>query len=340
MNKLILSFSACLLFILASCKTENTTNPENPQTDDYTEIALAYGCAYGNAHEEQVGEQLFAFAIGDVQVDEKGEVTDNSNGYYLQLVMYADELTHDQLLKPGNYQVSPSVKAWKARRGYDVDPDHPGYAYGGSILYKVEDGFRTDAVKIKSGSVSLEGSADKANFVINVTGYDGNEYKYKSSGAVRMLDSLPAPDAFYNYEWDTVQQITVNADYAELTMFDSYGMFTLWLDDSKGGYSASLAAYYQSSGNKTVGTFPVGSDPYDETPGTTVYSRGCRNGNLYVSFVGVTEDGQNYDSDNYSLFFITGGTMTIDENDNVTATFTTYYGSTINVSFSGTFKRK
>lgn len=341
MNKLILPFAACMLFVLASCKTENTTNPDNPQTDDHAEIALAYGCAYGDAHEEQVGEQLFAFAIGDVQVDDKGEVTDNSNGYYLQLVMYADELSNGQLFKPGSFPVSAKAKAWSTRRGYDVDPEHPGYAYGGSVLYKVEDGFRTDAVKIKTGSVSLEGSADNARFVIDVSGYDGKEYKYKSSGAVRMLDSLPAPDAFYkNYEWDTVQQITINADYGELTMLDSYGMFTLWLDDSKGGYSASIAAYYQGSGNKTVGTFPVGSNPYDETPGTTIFSRGCRNGNLYVSYAGVTEDGLNYDCDNYSLFFITCGSMTIDENDNITATFTTFYGSTVNVTFSGTFKRK
>lgn len=313
--------------------------------DDHEEIALAYGCAYGNAHEELVGEQVFAFAIGDVQVDEKGEVTDDSNGYYLQLVMYADEQTHDQLVKPGTYPVASKVQTWKTRSGYDVDPQHPGYAYGGSLLYKVEDGFRTDAVKLTSGTVTLEGSADNARFVIDLNGSDGKEYKYKSSGAVRMLDSLPGPDYFYKgLEWDTVQEITINANRAELKSYPSYNMFTLSLYNTNGGYRASLAAYYQSSGSKTVGTFPVGKDAYDETPGTTVYSRGYRkNGesmDLYVSFAGVSNDGSEYDSDNYSIFFITGGTMTIDENDNVTATFTTFYGSTVNVNFTGTFTRK
>ena len=143
MNKLIFLFSASLLLMLASCRTNNTSNPDNPQTDDHAEIALAYGCAYGDAHEEQVGEQLFAFAIGNVQVDDKGEVTDNSNGYYLQLVMYADELSNGQLFKPGSFPVSAKAKAWSTSRGYDVDPEHPGYAYGGSVLYKVEDGFLT-----------------------------------------------------------------------------------------------------------------------------------------------------------------------------------------------------
>ena len=328
-----------LLCFLVSCKTKNVQNPV--EQDDHTEITLAYGCAYGDAHEEQVGEQLFGFAIGDVQVDEKGEVTDNSNGYYLRLTMYADQLSHEQLFKPGTYPVSPAVKAWKTRKGYDIDPEHPGYAYGGSVLYKVEDGFRTSAVTIKTGSVLLEGSGENLRFTIDVTGDDGKEYKYKSAGVLKMLDSLPASDAFYKgYEWDSVQQVTIDADYAELKLYDSYKMFTLFLKSSKGGYAASLAAYYQNKGEKTVGVFPVGRDPYDDTPGTTVYSRGCRNGNLYTSFVGVTQDGLNYDSDNHSIFFITGGSMTIDENDNVNATFTTFYGSTVNVSFSGKFTRK
>lgn len=335
-----------LLALMVSCKVKNTavapSDPAEPAGDDsVTEISLAYGCAYGDAHEEQVGEQLFGFAIGDVRVDRKGEVTDDSNGYYLQLVMYADELANGQLFKPGSYPVSAKVNAWSTRRGYDVDPEHPGYAYGGSVLYKVEDGFRTDAVKIKSGSVLLEGSEDNAKFVIDVNGYDGQKYKYISSGAVKMLDSIPAPDAFYRgYEWDSVQSITINADIAELKYYDSYNMFTLWLGSSKGGYSASVAAYYQSNGEKTVGKFPVGADAYDKTPGTTVFSRGCRNGSLYTSFAGVTQDGQQYDFVDNSIFFITGGSMTIDENDNVTAVFTSFYGSTVNVSFSGTFTKK
>jgi len=337
MKKNLLLFLA-IMALLSSCKVNNNTNP--PDDNQYTEIALAYGCAYGDANEEQVGEQLFAFAIGDVQLDSKGEVTDNSNGYYLQLVLYADELSHDQLLKPGSYPLSVLVKPWTTRRGYDVDPQHPGYAYGGSVLYKVEDGFRTDAVKINSGSVTLEGNADNANFLINVKDSDGKEHKYKSSGSVKMLDSIPAPDAFYRgYEWDSVQKITINADQAELNLFDSYNMFTLTLSNSKGGYRASISAYYQNSANKTVGTFPVGANPYDDTPGTTVYSRGCRNGNLYASYAGVLKNEEYYDYVNYSLFFFTGGSMTIDQNDHLTASFSTFYGSTVDINFSGTFKR-
>lgn len=327
------------MLLCCTCKVRNDVVPAD--NDEYEEITLSYGCAYGDAHEEQVAEQVFAFAIGDVQIDDKGEVTDNSNGYCLRLVLFADELSHDQLIKAGSYPVSVKVKPWSTLQGDDVDPDHPGYAYRGSVLYKVEDGFRTEAVKIKSGSVSVEGNADNVRFTIDVAGFDGKDYKYKSSGAIKMLDSLPAPDAFYKgYEWDTVQQVTINADYAELKTNDNHNMFSLWLSNSKGGYSAYIVAYYQNTGNKMVGTFPVGTDPYDETPGTVMFSRGCRNGSLYATYAGVTEDRVVYDCNYHSIFFVTGGSMTIDENDNVNATFTTFYGSTVNVSFSGKFTRK
>jgi len=338
MRKSILTIAAIVMVSLVSCKVKNEANPV--EQDNHTDISLAYGCAYGDANEEQVGEQLFAFAIGDVHIDKKGEVSDNSNGYYLQLVLYADELTHDVLMKPGSFPTAKKAKVWTTRQGYDVDPDHPGFAYGGSILYKVEDGFFTEAVKMTSGTVLLEGSADNAKFTIDLKGSDNKDYKYKSSGAVKMVDSIPAPDAFYKgYERDSVQQVTINADYAELKCYDSYKMFTLWMSSKETPYCASLAGYYQSTGNKTVGTFPVGANPYDETPGTTAYSRGCRNGNLYTSFAGVTQDRKYYDYVNYSILFITGGTMTIDENDHVTATFTTFYGSTVNITFTGTFTR-
>lgn len=326
--------------LLASCKIKNTTDPI--VVDDHKEIDLQYGCAYGDAHEQRLGEQVFAFAIGDVEIDAKGEVTDESNGQYLQLVLYADELTEDQLMKPGTYTISSEAEAWNACMGYDVDPSHPGYAYGGSLIYNVEDGFRTEAVKIIAGSVTLEGSEDDARFVIDVLGSDGIEYKYKSSGPVNMLDSLPEADAFYKgYERDSIQEITINADKGEMTIYMDYGMFVLNLSNTNGGYSAKIAAYFQATGKKAVGVFPVGNDPYDETPGTTVYSRGCRDGILYNSFAGVSYNGgYTYDSDNYSIFFITGGSMTIDENDNVTATFTTFYGSTVNVNFTGKLTRR
>lgn len=326
--------------LLASCKIKNTTDPV--VVDDHKEIDLQYGCAYGDAHELRLGEQVFAFAIGDVEIDAKGEVTDESNGQYLQLVLYADELTEDQLMKPGTYTISSEAEAWSACMGYDVDPTHPGYAYGGSLIYNVEDGFRTEAVKIVAGSVTLEGSEDDARFVIDVLGSDGIEYKYKSSGPVNMLDSLPEADAFYKgYEKDSIQEITINADKGVMTIYMNENAFVLYLSNSNGGYSAKIGATFQSSGKKTVGTFPVGKDAYDRSPGVTYYSKGCRNGNLYTSFAGVSNDGgRTYDCDNHSIFFITGGSMTIDENDNVTATFTTFYGSTVNVNFTGKLTRR
>ena len=332
-----LAFISIIILAMTSCKVKNEPVP----TDEYEKIDLQYAVAYGDAHEEQLGEQLFAFAIGDVCIDDSGEVDDYSNGYYLKLILYADELNASTLFKPGTYTVSSTPKAWTFLRGRDADSDHPGTLYKGSLLYKVEDGFRTDVIPVNSGTITIDGSADNATFTIDIKDKSGKEYKYKYTGPVNMHDSLPAYDAFYaGYEKDSVQTITINADYAELKCYDSKDMFTLTLTNSRGGYRAMLAAYYQTSGNKTVGTFPVGNDPYDTTPGTTVYSRGCRDGNLYNSFAGVLGSDGNYDYVNYSLFFITGGSMTIDEDDNITAVFTSFYGSTVNVNFSGTIVRK
>lgn len=335
----------CLYLILpillfASCRVRNDVNP--PEENTYTDITLAYGCAYADAHEDTVGEQLFAFAIGDVEIDSKGDVSDYSNGYYLQVVLYADELTHDKLFKPGVFPVSNTSRKWTTRRGYDVDLEHPGYAYGGTVLYKVEDGFFTDATLMTAGTVTVEGSTDNAKFTIDLKDKKGNKYQYKSTGLVDMLDSVPQFDANYKgFEKDSVQHVTINADYAELKYYDSYNMFTLSLVNSRGGYRANLSAYYQPSGDKIIGTFPVGSGPFDTTPGTALYSRGCKKTKLYNCFAGVlSSDGVNYDYVNYSLLFVTGGSMTIDAEDNVNATFTTFYGSTIDVTFSGIIVRK
>lgn len=330
---------ALTILLLLSCKVDNKTNPQ-PQ-DEYEEIKLSYGCAYADAHEDTVGEQLFAFAIGDVQIDSKGEVSDYSNGYYLQAVLYADNLTHDQLFKPGTFTISNSHAKWTARRGYDTDPYHPGVGYAGTLLYKVEDGFRTDVTLIKSGTVTVEGSADKAQFTFDLQDTKGNKHLYKSSGAVTMLDSIPAYDQNYRgFEKDSVQHITINADYAELKYYDSRNMFTLDLVNTKGGYRAILAAYYPATGDKTVGTFTVGTDPLDITPGTALYSRGCKEATLYRCFAGVLGSDGTYDYVNHSIFFVTGGSMTIGADDSVNATFTTFYGSTVDVTFAGTITRK
>jgi len=336
--KKTLFLASFIALLLLSCKVDNKTNP---QPEKYEEIKLSYGCTYADAHEDTVGEQVFAFAIGDVVIDSKGEVDDYSNGYYLQVVLYADELTHDQLFKPGTFPISNGHQKWTARRGYDTDSKHPGVAYAGTLLYKVEDGFRTDVKLLTSGTVTVEGTADKAQFTINLKDAKGNKYLYKSTGAVKMLDSIPAYDEYYKtYEKDSVQHITINADYAELKLYDSYNMFTIDLLNTRGGYRAVLGAYYPSSGDKTTGTFKVATAPHDKTPGSAVYSRGCRNNTLYRCFAGVLGDDGNYDFTNYSVFFITGGSMTIDADDNVNATFTTFYGSTVDVTFTGTITRK
>lgn len=95
---------------------------------------------------------------------------------------------------------------------------------------------------------------------------------------------------------------------------------------------------YLYPGDNLYRYYTVGKDPNDTRDGTIQYSSGCYDNTVYATFFGF-KDEQGYIVIDDGIYFVVGGSMTISKSGNnrysATGTFTTYYGSTINVNISG-----
>lgn len=142
-----------------------------------------------------------------------------------------------------------------------------------------------------------------------------------------------AADTRYNYEPDEITTLSITGTSATATLFDGYYA----LDIPGATYGAYLIAAPDGS-DTFAGTYTVGATPNDFEPGNVLCSSGISDNSVNRSFVAVVNSDNYIDLQDYDLYFITGGGMTISENGSeitLNATFTSAHGSTINVTYTG-----
>jgi len=139
------------------------------------------------------------------------------------------------------------------------------------------------------------------------------------------------PDEAYSYEPTTATTFTFAPTEINGTYYDSESCFALNIADESNTFVLCTGANYTEAGEKE-GTFPVNMD--NTVAGAAWGSAGYDGQYIYRTFLGeYTEDG--YISAENGIYYVTAGTMTISETG-LTANFTTKYGSTVTVNYTGT----
>lgn len=308
--------------------------PKSVVTDTLHVIEADY---YGQDYLEVTGSQVevdFYFGTGNVSLDE--EFNPTGTGYLLLMYVIAPSVNSALFPAAGNYVVSSTYDPNTIVQGYDVYASigYPGYGYDGTLLYTIEDGSVVSIEPVASGSATIAGTESNANMTMNFVTDSGTVAEFTFSGDVMVYDLTEQPEDAYSVEPIIPQTVTINSNRIETEVYD--GFFYLDVYDATSGYVANMVCYTPSNGS-IYGTYTVGADPSDETPGTILYSAGYEGYELYMSFVTGYDDEGYVDLDHYNVFFITDGTLTLSQSDgyiNVQGTLGSYFGSTINITGS------
>lgn len=327
---------ALMLLFVASCKkTDDPSKKPAPVDPDATKVTFldaSYVLAPGDEEGLNSHFMVMEFATEGI-IDGEGNLVDGSNGKVISIQLCASNVDATTFFPTaGEYPVAEELN-------YEAGYTMPGMSYYGSIYGSVIITVKNGEVSqnyymVEEGKVSISGTA--SNCTINMDFGEGGKYAY--TGAITIENKRPSPDDPYMDEPQTKGTITVSATEAELVYSENYKQFII-----QGVSSNNMLAYiYGNYESSFAGSYTVGTDPEDMTPGTIVYSAGAVEdyfGDITYepSFVGGV------DADGYltgDIYFIVGGTMTITEGDSNTYTasgnFTSYFGSTINVTLSGT----
>lgn len=288
---------------------------------------------YGDEYTADGSQELdMYFCTAGVTLNSDGSVS--GDGYILQIYAQAATVNANLMLPDGTYQLSESPVAGTVLAGNDpyAGTANEGYYTDGSLIYTAEGGQLTGVEFITSGSMTISGTTITMNF-------DCGDYIY--NGTLTIVDGRPSPDAPYaDYEPNTPTTLNLQGSFAEITMGSELGatddMFLLDFEATN-DYHAMLLCY--TGANGISGTYTVGANSADQTPGTILYSDGVSGQSISYSACFVrTDDG--YVSVDDGIFFITGGSVTIEGSENgtvssVNGTLTSYFGSTINLTYGG-----
>lgn len=317
---------AMVLLLVASCKkTDDPSKKPDPVDPDAVKAEFCQGLS-GYVSEPGEGMEfhylVLSFTTDGVIVDEDGMLSGNENGKVIQLYVFANSADATTFFPAtGEYPVSAELEA--------------GVVYGGgySCIYTIKDGeISKNVYYIEEGKINISGSAN--NCTINMDFGEGGKYAF--TGALNIPDMRPDPDEPYLDEPKTKGTVTVTATDATLTFSTSYAQFMLQ-GVSQDNFYAYIYGNYETT---WAGSYTVGTDSEDMTPGTIVYSAGVVEdyfgSSVEPSFVGEI-DAEGYLSG--EIYFIVGGSMTItdggEDTFSSTGSFTSYFGSTINVTLSG-----
>lgn len=326
---------ALMLLFVASCKkTDDPSKKPAPVDPDATKLSSVFSAGYYYAPGDVEGLDAhylgFMFATDGVTLDEEGYLTEESNGKVVALEFLSASVDANFFPATGEYTVSEDGTAGTIFPG----SSYYGMQDIGTYIYTIKDGkISNNVYYVEEGKINISGNA--SNCTINMDFGEGGKYAY--TGALKIEDNRPDPDEPYLDEPKTKGTITVSATEAELVYSETYKQFII-----QGVSSNNMLAYiYGNYESSFAGSYTVGTDPEDMTPGTIVYSAGAVEDYSGVSYEPSFVGG--IDAEGYltgDIYFIVGGTMTITEGDSNTYTasgnFTSYFGSTINVTLSGT----
>lgn len=325
---------ALMLLFVASCKkTDDPSKKPAPVDPDATKVTFldaSYVLAPGDEEGLNSHFMVMRFATEGV-IGEDGYLVDGSNGKVISIQLCASNVDATTFFPTaGEYPVAEELN-------YEAGYTMPGMSYSGkiygSIIMTVKNGeVSQNYYMVEEGKVSISGTA--SNCTINMDFGEGGKYAY--TGAITIEDQRPSPDDPYMDEPQTKGTITVSATDAELYYSASYGEIELEATTSTNLY-AYIVGFYNPEGT-VYGNYTVGTSAEDYGEGKILYSAGLAQGMFgpsYMPSLVAEVDAEGYLAGN--IYFIVGGSIEItgDGDFESTGTFTSYFGSTINVNLSG-----
>lgn len=338
MKKLAFFLSALMLVFAVSCGPTPTPTPEpDPDPDPQKEevnaaAALAGATYYGNAYmpEGSTAEEVDMWFMSDgLYINEDGYI--DGDGYYVTVYFFGNVDATTLMPAAGTYTVNDTYAANTILAGNDPYADvMPGYMTEGCLVQKVADGQLEATYLITSGSATISGDATNATIAMDFTAEEGH-FVFNFSGAVKVNDYRTLPYADYEDATPTTVNFAGSAEVAPVPNYE--GIASVSGTDATTGMYFSTYVFYDEA---VEGSYVCGEDGEDESVGTFMYSAGVSNGSVSPTFFAfLTEDGQYLDPEQ-SMYFIVDGTMTITA-DQVTGTFTSFFGSTITLNCTRTY---
>ena len=329
MKKLLSMAMACLIAVVAftSCDKKNddgTVSADAIKVQAYQ--ANYYGDYYkNNSHNF---DMYLHNGLTFTQSSTGVTISGTGNLYYIDLISATVSDLYPALT---TYPASENFDAPSFVSGYEYDygKDQFGDAYAGIMVipvgtYKVtfEDDKSTDTLYVVSGTIIVEASRLIGNFTYN----DGSKESIVVDSKITFEDQSPSEDDAYEFESTTVS--TQNYTYSDCKIESQTGVYSIQLTGTD--IMASIYVFVDENATSPVGTYTF-SDT--EAPGTALKSAGASGNSVYPSFAGTTvvQDGTTYIQD---VYFLVSGTITVAETG-VTLAAKSYFGSTINGTYSG-----
>lgn len=263
---------------------------------------------------------LYTFFTNGVTIDSEGYPHGNGKIFYVYFL--SDDVNQSTFFpSTGTYTVS-SNKYSKTVIAGDYDEDNYSTYY--SFIYNIANDEIESEEPITSGSMSISGNAYSSTVSLDNINYDGHIYTY--DGPINVSHYL------YRYEPKTSTTINITSTNANLTKNSNSAR--LEFTATNGMYCAILLY----SGSNLYRDYTVGSDKNDHRTGMILYSAGCDDQYVYLSYFSwIDEEG--YINVENGVYSVVGGNMTISNTGynsySATGTFTTYYGTIINVNIFG-----
>lgn len=331
MKKIIYTLLSLALLVACGPVTPPVgPDPENDSTLDNMSLLAAHYFAQDGMRGID-GDQ--------VEVDMMFRFEDqNGNGYALKVKYVTDKVDKYFMPSAGKYPLDSTLDAMTIIAGYDdyIGTEYEGMSVQGSLFFPIRNGELDGSYDfIKDGYALISGDTNHARIEMHFKTPDGYEANCLYDGALYIEDNSKKEVDRYTKEPTETSEINFTGESCKISYEDN--VFYLTLTEAGSDRQLRLGCTRQAD-NSITGSFTVGSTPTDNAPGTIQHSYGIENYICYLSFLG-TFAGDSIDP-SYGVYFITGGSMTISQNDNtysLTGSFTTYWGSTIILTYNGTF---
>lgn len=329
MKKIIFSLLSLALFF--ACGPVNPPESEK-ELDKMTLLAAHYFAQDGMRGID--GDQ--------VEVDIMFRYEDeNGTGYALKVKFVTDKVDRYFMPSSGKYPLDSTLDAMTIIAGYDdyIGTEYEGMSVQGSLYFPIKNGELDGTYDfIKGGYANISGDCENARIEMHFTTLEGYEADCVYEGILPIEDNSKKEEERYTYEPTETSEINFTANSCTLSYApEDNNVFYLIFKESGSDRRIKLGCTRQAD-NSITGTFTVGDTPKDNDPGTIQHSYGIENYICYLSFL-ATYAGDSIDSSE-SVYFITGGSMTVSQDGDiysVSGTFTTYWGSTINLIYTGQY---
>lgn len=346
MKKLLSVFAALLL--LVACKQtvnspkdgqDNSPHGTNPPAEEYIYIDESSFLAA-----QYWGQDAMRGIEGDqVEVDMQFKYVAKDGTGFAAKVKFVTESVDEQFFpKPGDYPLDSTLDAGTLIYGYDPlegTSDEGSYIQG-SLIFDIQGGELVSYDFVKGGYAIVKGTADAAEITFHLISRSGDVLNFVYKGALLIQDYEKKEAERYTMEPQTQSEINLICNECFLETYpDEPNVFSLMLVDSEDNERILKVMCNKVTEGTMVGSYTVGESVSDFEPGMIRHSYGATESDgCYPSFMAYYAGSSIYGY--RDVYFVTGGSMTIaagesDDEIKVNGSLTTYYGSTINVEYTG-----